>query len=273
MLGVSKSGYYDWLKRCDTPPAGRRLDTLELVAEIEAVHEEFACYGSPRVHQELLARHRKASVNRVARLMRANGIRARRGRVKSRPRAAPPSRRPEVVDLVRRRFVADRPNRLWCTDLTQIRTGEGWLYAAVILDVHSRVIVSWAVANAPKPDTALQALDAAIKARRPARGLIVHSDRGYQFTSWDWLGRLRSAGLQPSIGQVGTALDNAMMESWFSSFKNEAVYPYGMPSTRQHARRVLFNYIDFHNRRRLHSALGYQVPVIYETQQSKHPSV
>lgn len=273
MLGVSKSGYYDWLRRSTSPSRGRRQENLELVAEIEAIHREFAAYGSPRVHQELRVRKRCVSVNRVARLMRVNNIRARRGRVKSRPRSAPAARRPEVGDLVRRRFHAEQPNRLWVTDLTQIRTREGWLYAVVVLDVYSRRVLSWAVSNNDRLELATEALDTAIRSRRPERGVIVHSDRGHQFTSWAWLGRLERAGLRPSIGRVGSALDNALMESWFSSFKNEALHPYGPPATRDKARRILFNHIDFHNRRRLHSAIGYTTPTAFEARTTTAVSV
>lgn len=268
---MSKSGYYDWKKRVEGPPTARQLEERNLVAEIEAVHAEFASYGSPRVHRELRARQHCVGRHRVARLMHVNGIRARRGKTKSRPRAAPVARRPEVGDLVRRRFHADAVNTLWCTDATQIRTREGRLYAVVILDVYSRRIVSWAVSSHERLETAIEALDSAIAARRPRPGLIMHSDRGYQFTSWDWLGRLDKAGLRPSIGHVGSALDNALMESWFSSFKNEAIHPYPLPATRADARQTLFRHIDFHNRRRRHSALGYIAPVTFE-QTTNNPS-
>lgn len=264
VLGVSRSGYYDWVKREEAPPAGRRAENLELVAEIAAIHKRLPGYGSPRVHAELVAGRHRVGRHRVARLMREHGIRARRGRVKSRPRSAPPARRPEVVDLVRRRFRADEPNRLWCTDITQIRTGEGWVGAAVIIDVYSRMIVSWSVADRQHVALALEALDAAIKARRPAPGAIIHSDRGYQFTSWEWLARLRRSGLQPSIGERHSALDNALVESWFASLKNEALYPQAQPATRADARQLLLHYINFHNRSRRHSALGYTNPTTYE---------
>lgn len=270
MLGVSTSGFYGWRKRVQGPLTPRQVQERAIVAEIESVHREFACYGSPRVHQELRARQFCVGRHRVARLMRANGIVARRGKIKSRPRAAPPARRPEIVDLVRRRFRAEGPNQLWCTDATQIRTREGWLYANVIVDAYSRRVISWAVSNHHRLETALEAIDAAIAARRPRPGLIVHSDRGYQFTSWHWLRRLERSGLRPSIGQVGSALDNALIESWFSSLKNEALHPYPMPSTRNDARRILFRHIDFHNRHRRHSALGYIDPATFE--QTTNPS-
>ena len=180
MLGVSTSGYYGWLKRCSDPPAGRAAHNDALLAQIRQIHAEFAYYGSPRVHRELRSRDMSAGRHTVARLMRRHGIAAHRGKPKSRPRAAPPARRPEIVDLVKRKFRANAPNRIWFTDITMIRTGEGWLYAAVILDAFNREIVSWAVETYDSPGTALRALREAIASRHPQPGCIVHSDRGYQ---------------------------------------------------------------------------------------------
>jgi putative transposase len=268
VLGVSRSGFYDWRKR------GEQLSRREvangvLLEAINHVHRQFPAYGSPRVHQELRRREHSAGRHRVARLMRHNGMRARRGKVKSRPRAAPPRRRVEVVDLVKRNFTAEAPNRLWCVDVTQIRTREGWLYAAVLIDAYSRRVVGWSATDRDANDLPLKALQVATTSRRPGNGLIVHSDRGYQFTSGEWLDTLRRAGYQPSIGRVGTALDNALIESWFSSFKCEAIHPFGVPATRAMAQAALVRHIDFHNRERLHSYLGYTTPTGYETIQHK----
>jgi putative transposase len=264
ILGVSRSGFYAWRARLDTV-SPRQQANRRLLEEIRRVHHEYPAYGSPRVCHELRHRGRTVSVNRVAKLMKANGIRACRGRLKSRPRSAPPRRRPEVPDLVRRRFNADRPNQLWCVDTTQIRTRQGWLYAVVVIDVYSRKIISWTTSNHRSGDLALDALDTAVRIRRPPPGGIVHTDRGYQFTAWEWLAKVEAAGLRASIGRVGSAHDNALIESWFSSFKNEAIHPYPMPATIDQARRILFSHIDFHNRRRLHSALDYTNPTTYET--------
>jgi putative transposase len=206
-----------------------------------------------------------AGRHRVARLMRHEGIAARRGKVKSRPRAAPPSRRPEIVDLVKRQFRATAPNRIWFTDITMIRTGEGWLYAAVILDAFNREIVSWAVENHDSPGTALRALREAITSRRPAPGCVIHSDRGYQFTAHDWIDLTRAHHMQVSIGVEKSPLDNAAMESWFASLKKEEIYPNGTPASRVEARHRLFAYIWAYNTRRLHSTLGYQTPASYTT--------
>ena len=179
VLRVSRSGYYAWRQRM-TRPTGRAVHDLYLVEEINRIHAEFGYYGSPRVHRELLVRDHRAGRHRVARLMRVHGIHAPRCKITSRRRAAPPARRPEVVDLVRRHFTATAPNRMWFTDITQIRTGEGWLWAAVVLDAFNREVISWATAAQESPKTALQALSEAIKIRRPPKGCIIHSDRGYQ---------------------------------------------------------------------------------------------
>jgi putative transposase len=159
--------------------------------------------------------------------MRQHGIRARRGRVKTRPRSAPPSRRPEVGDRVRRRFHSPAPDRLWFTDMTAIRTGEGFLRAAVVLDAHSREVISWATDGRETPNTVIRALTDAIRIRRPTSGCIIHSDRGYQFTAHEWHNLAALNGLLVSLGERKSALDNAAMESWFASFKNEDVYPNG----------------------------------------------
>jgi putative transposase len=217
------------------------------------------------VHRELLARQCVAGRHRVARLMRLHRLQARRGKIKSRPRAAPPARRPEIADLVRRNFSAQAPNRLWFTDVTMIRTLQGFLYATVILDAFNREIVSWAVDDYDTPRTAMNAFSDAIKIRRPRAGCIIHSDRGYQFTAHDWIGLAHAHKLDVSIGERKDPRDNAAMESWFASLKKEEIYPGGLPVTRAEARSRLFNYIWQYNTRRLHSTLGYRTPLDYAT--------
>jgi putative transposase len=270
VLGVSRSGYYAWVRRLNQPSA-RAGEDQRLLEEIRAIHARFTYYGSPRIHRELVARQHHVGRHRVARLMRLHGITAARCKIKSRPRAAPPSRRPEVVDLVRRRFAADAPNTLWFTDVTQIRTGEGWLWAAVVLDAFNREVVSWVTAPRETPRTVLVALRDAVKVRRPAPGCVIHSDRGYQFTAWDWLNSARAARLRVSIGERKSCYDNAVMESWFASFKNEEIYPKGIPFTRAEGRRRLFTYIWEYNNARLHSSLGYVAPRAYAASSSSCP--
>jgi putative transposase len=271
VLGVSRSGYYGWLTRIAAGPGGRAAQDLVLVEEIQRIHARFRYYGAPRVHRGLLDRGHAVGRNRVARLMRVNGIRAARCKLRSRPRAAPPARRPDIGDLVKRDFHAVTENAVWFTDATQIRTGQGWLWAVVILDAFNREIISWATANQESPKTALAALRDALHIRRPPHGCIIHSDRGYQFTAWDWLNLATGSGLRVSFGERKSCYDNAVMESWFASFKNEEIYPNGSPFTRPEARRRLFSYIWQYNNHRTHSALGYTAPIAYATESSICP--
>ena len=180
-------------------------------------------------------------------------------------------RRPDVVDQVRRDFHADVADALWFTDITQIRTGQGWLYAAVILDAFNREVISWAVDDIDNPRTAMRALTEALQNRRPPRGCIIHSDRGYQFTAKDWQNFAVDHGIVVSIGERKDPHDNAVIESWFASFKTEELYPYGQPATRAEARARLFHYIWDYNHHRRHSTLGYVAPIIYATESSTCP--
>lgn len=262
---MSRSGYYAWRARQSAPLTGRAARDQVLLEEIVRLHAELDVYGSPRIHQELLRTNVQVGRHRVARLMRENGIVARRGRPKTHTRSVPPRRRPEIKDLVCREFERPAPNMLWFSDLTMIRTGEGYLRAAVIIDACSRRVIGSASANHETPNTAYAALRSAINDRKPPPGCIIHTDRGYQFTSWQWLDIVETAGMRPSIGQHHNALDNATMESWFGSFKNEFLHPFGQPATLAEARTTLFRYIHFYNTRRLHSSLGYLSPVTYET--------
>lgn len=271
LLMVSRSGYYDWLGRDQQQPQGRAAENLVLLEEIHRVHTDFGYYGAPRIHRALLAAGHHVGRHRVARLMRLNGIRSCRGKPKSRPRSAPPARRPEIPDLVERDFHADVPNALWFTDITQIRTSEGWLYVAVILDAFNREPVSWATAGHDTPKTAIAALTEAIKIRRPPPGCIIHSDRGYQFTAANWIELANHHRLRVSFGARRSCYDNAAMESWFASFKCEELYPGGQPATRAEARTRLFNYIWTYNTHRQHSTLGYVPPRTYAAQSSTCP--
>ena len=271
VLGVSRSGYYGWRARIERPPSNRATERLALIDQIRALHRKHRYYGSPRIHRQLLEANMQVGRHKVARLMRDNGIRARRGKIKARPRAAPPARRPEIKDLVKRDFHADTADALWFTDITQIRTHEGWLFVAVILDAFNREVISYAVDALQTPKTAVRALSEALMMRRPPLGCIIHSDRGYQFTSRDWLDLAATNGLQVSIGERKSAFDNATMESWFASFKNEELYPNGQPATRQEARARLFAYVWAYNTNRTHSSLGYTAPRTYATQSSICP--
>lgn len=260
VLGVATSSYYDWVHRVNGPPSIRAVQEKSLLEEIALIHLQFSYYGSPRVHAELRKRHRQCSRGLVARIMREYGLHARRGKPKDRPRSAPPVRKVELKDRVQQAFTAPGPNRLWFTDLTMIRTGEGVLRAAVILDAWNREVISWATADHETPATVMTALREAIRIRRPQAGCVIHSDRGYQFTSQEWADIADAGQLLLSVTQRKNPRDNAVMESWFGSFKNEDLYPRGIPATLADARLRLFRYIHEYNTVRMHSTLDYRSP-------------
>jgi putative transposase len=261
MLGVSKSGYYAWRSR---PPSKRSLEDAILTKKIREIHSRSReTYGYPRVHAELRSLGIGCGRRRVARLMRAAGLRGfmrgkRRRTTRRDPQAAP------APDLLGRDFVAGCPNRIWLADITYIPTQEGFLYLAFILDTHSRRIVGWSMGSRMRTELVVDALEMAVWRRRPSAGLVHHSDRGAQYTAISFGRRLEEVGLVPSMGRTGTALDNAMAESFIATLKTELVHRRRFPS-REVARSAIFEYLEgFYNRRRLHSALGYRSPANYE---------
>jgi putative transposase len=261
MLGVSKSGYYAWRGR---PLSERRRQDDLLTEKIRQIHSRSReTYGYPRVHAELRSLGVRCGRRRVARLMRVAGLRGcvrgkKRRTTRRDPRAAP------APDLLRRNFVAGGPNRIWLADITYIPTREGFLYLAFMLDTHSRRIVGWSMAPHMRTELVLDALEMAVWRRRPATGLVHHSDRGVQYTAISFGKRLKEVGIVPSMGRTGTALDNAMAESFIATLKSELVHRHHFPD-REAARSAIFEYLEgFYNRRRLHSALGYKCPVRYE---------
>ncbi len=261
MLEVSRSGYYEWRNRA---PSARSRRDAALTEWIEEIHERSRrTYGSPRVHAELRSLGDRCSRKRVEKLMRRAGLRGcMRGKRRSttcRGRRAAPAE-----DLVGRDFRATEVDKVWVADITYVATEEGFLYLAFILDVHSRRIVGWAMESHLGAELVVDALRMAVWRRRPAPGLIHHSDQGVQYTALSFSERLREVGITPSMGRTGTALDNAMAESFVSSLKAELVSRMKFP-TRQAARTAIFDYLEaFYNTRRLHSALGYRSPVDFE---------
>ena len=264
VLKVSKSGYYGWRHR---PPSARAKADATLAERIERVHRDSReTYGAPRVHAELRSLGVRCGRKRVARLMRKAGLvgcGGRRRKVRTtRPGTA--ERVSAVPDLVKRNFAPEAPNRLWVADITYARSWEGWLYLAFVLDAYSRKVVGWSMANHLRTELVLDALNMAIHNRRPAAGLVHHSDRGSQYTSVEFGGRLKEAGLVPSMGSVADAYDNALAESFISTLKRELLHRHSWPS-KESVRAGIFEYIEcFYNPRRRHSSLGQMSPTEYE---------
>ena len=257
VLGVSRSGYYDRVSR---PESARAAEDRGLAAEIRAGHEgSRGRYGSPRVHAELRAHGRRVGRKRVARLMRGMGLAARRKR-RFRRTTDSAHALPVAPNLLGRDFAAAAPDRVWLADLTYIWTAEGWLYLAVVLDLFSRRVVGWAMADHLGHELALAALDMAIARRRPAAGLVHHSDRGVQYAAHGYRRRLREHGMLCSMSRKGDCWDNAPMESFFATLKGELVEERDY-LTRDEARADVFQYVEgFYNRRRLHPGIGYLTP-------------
>jgi len=258
-LGVSRSGYYAWAKR---PESQRKKSDRELTAEVAAVHRESrGTYGSPRVHAELRARGRRVSQKRVARLMRQQGLAARRRRPFVRATDSKHAH-PVAPNVVARDFLPPEPNCTWAGDITYVWTAEGWLYLAVVLDLFSRRIVGWSMGERIDRQLALAALDMALAGR--AAPALHHSDRGSKYASEDYQGRLAERGITCSMSRKGNCWDNAVVESFFSSLKMELVHTRSF-RTREEAKLALFEYMEvFYNRRRRHSSLGYVSPAEYE---------
>jgi putative transposase len=236
-----------------------------LSEKIETIHRNSrATYGAPRVHAELRAIGIRCARKRVARLMRQAKLRGclRGRRMRTTHRI---SLKQAAPDLVGRNFAAvEEPDRLWVADITYVRSREGFLYVAFILDACSRRVVGWSMATHLRTELVVDALQMAIARRKPAPGLVHHSDRGVQYTSLSFGKRLEEEGLVPSMGRVGTAYDNALAESFIATLKTELLYRASWP-TRQAARTAIFEYVEgFYNTRRRHSALGYVSPAEYE---------
>jgi putative transposase len=262
VLRVSSSGFYEWRDRA---PSARAVADMALTERIREIHVmSRGTYGSPRVHAELrLGQSFRCGCKRVERLMRqANlaGIHRRRKRgLTRRDPAAQPS-----DDLVNRQFTAEHPNQLWISDITQHRTGEGWLYAAVTLDAFSRRVIGWSIAEHLRTELVIDALQMALWRRGRADGCIHHSDHGCQYTSWAFGQRLRQAGLLGSMGTVGDAYDNAACESFFATLQTELL-DRRQWTTRQELSNAIFDYIEiWYNPRRRHSTLDYLSPNDYE---------
>jgi transposase InsO family protein len=262
VLEVSKSGFYRWLH---APLGKRQLRRDELGREVTRIHKaNRGVYGSPRVCAALRQEGRSVSRNTVAEVMRSLGIRARTHR-RFRVRTTDSNHAHTIApNVVGRAFGADGPNRVWLTDITYVPTDEGWLYLAGVLDLYSRKIVGWSMADHMRAELVRDALNMALQARGPGAGLVHHSDRGVQYACEEYRRELDSHGITPSMSRRADCWDNAPKESFWGKLKTELVYLERF-ATREQARAAIFEYIEcFYNRTRLHSSLGYVSPEQFE---------
>jgi transposase InsO family protein len=262
LLGVSRTGYYVWV---DRPPSAAQTRRAELTERIRQVHgDSRGLYGSPRVHAELADRDVKVCRGTVAKLMKRAGIRSR---IKRKFRVKTTESRhahPVKANRLDRDFTAETPNRKWVVDITYVPTDEGFLYVAAVMDLCSRKIVGWQMADHLRTELCTDALEMALSARRPSASLLHHSDRGVQYCCGDYQRLLSANGIECSMSRTGNCHDNAAMESFWGTLKRELVHLENYP-TREAAKRSIFEYIEvFYNRQRRHSAIGYVSPEAFE---------
>jgi putative transposase len=260
-LSISPSGFYAWRQR---PPSKREMANQQLFKRIKAVYDDnYGVYGSPRIYRELRDQSEPCSENRVARLMRLRNLQAKQAkRYKSTTRRNKVHR--AAPNLLNRDFTAARPDEKWLADITYLRTMEGWLYLAAILDLYSRRIVGWSMSDRMTGDLTVAALQMALERRRVQSPLLHHSDQGSQYTDGTYRTLLTSHGIRASMNGVGTWYDNAPMESFFGTLKSELVH-HCTYRTHDQARADVFFYIEsFYNLRRRHSALDYVSPDAHE---------
>ncbi len=266
VLGVGRSGYYAW---CSRSASHRVQEDETLWMKIQQEHQlSRGTYGSPRIHAALHKQGVQCSQKRVARLMRLHKI---TGRKRQKRRPVTTQRDPSAIpapNLLNQEFYASAPDQKWVSDITYIETAEGWLYLASILDLFSRKVVGWAMADHMEASLVEDALQMALQQRQPEAGLLHHSDQGRQYTSVVYQNRLANAHCQISMSRTGNCYDNAAMESFFGTLKTEcATQPF---ATRAQARTAIFEFIEaWYNRQRLHSALDYLSPMEFE-QKSRH---
>lgn len=265
VLEVSSSGYFSWdasrSKRAGGPIRSHSDEAL--LAHIKAIHEQLRGeYGWPRMHKEMLVRGLRVGKERVRRLMQRHGIRAK-GKKKFVVTTDSNHKLPVAADLVQRRFTPAAPNQLWSGDITYIPTDEGWLYLAVVLELHSRQVVGWSLQVHMQTSLVKDAMLMACFRRRPPHGLIFHSDRGSQYCSKDFQDVLEQWGVHSSMSRKGNCWDNAPTESLWGRLKTACIQG-RQHATREQARQAVMDWLGFYNHSRLHSTLGYLSPMQYE---------
>ncbi|WP_425537481.1 IS3 family transposase [Phaeobacter gallaeciensis] len=266
VLGVSQSGFFAWRGR---PACQRQKQDLICLAHIRTAFAlSNGTYGSPRMHRDLIDDGHRIGRHRTARLMRENGLVARQKRRFKRTTDSEHAW-PVAPNLLAQDFEAEQPDRKWGADISYIWTAQGWLYLAVVLDLHSRRVVGWATSDRLKRGLAVEALRRAIVNREPAPGMIHHSDRGSQYCSVDYQAALRKRGILISMSGKGNCYDNSMVETFFKTIKSELIWPIAW-QTRQQAENAIARYIDgFYNPVRRHSSLGFLSPIAFERKARK----
>jgi putative transposase len=261
LLKVSASGYYEWVHRS---PSKRAEENAELAEQIKAIFEaEKHRAGSIRITEKIRQTGKKVGKNRVARIMRNKGWRAKGSR-KFKATTNSNHNLPVAPNLLEQNFQADYPNQKWVSDITYIWTEEGWLYLAVVLELYSRKVIGWAMEDRMTTSLVCAALEMALWRRKRPKDVIVHSDRGSQYCSRNYRALLADNHLICSMSKRGDCFDNAAMESWNGSLKVEAIHGERF-KTRKEAKQHIFDYIEvYYNRQRLHSKLGYLSPVDFE---------
>jgi transposase InsO family protein len=264
LLSVSRSAYYDWSKQTPSTHA-RRDDTLR--ARIKIIHSESrGTYGAPRVHRQLREEGEHTAQKRVARVMAVAGLQGREKRRFKKTTIPDKESTTQWTDLVARDFTPSHHdlNQIWVGDITYLRTWQGWAYLATVIDLASRRVIGFAIADHMRTSLILEAMLMAFKGRKPAPGLIFHSDRGSQYTSIAFRELLVQHQVRQSVSRPRQCWDNAVAESFFATLKTELIYRQSLPTVAA-ARTAVFEYIEvFYNRKRMHSALGYQSPSTYE---------
>lgn len=268
VCGVSRSAFYDWKAR---PPSQHALDDEMLAREIEAVWEASGrAYGAPRVWRWLKDQGFAVARKRVARLMAERGWRGRGPKRRWVRTTVQDSKATPAKDLVNGDFTATAPGELLVGDITYLPTWEGWLYLATVIDVYSRRVVGWSIADHMRADLVCDALRMANTTRGGLDGAIFHSDRGSQYTSGDYQELCARLGVTRSMGRTGVCWDNALAESFFATLKNELIYTRAWP-TRKGCRLAVMEWIEgFYNRRRMHSSIGYLTPLEKERRHGTH---
>jgi transposase InsO family protein len=261
VFGIAPSTYYGW--ECEQQ-CERAVRDEQLLTSVQRIFAEYrGRYGAPRVRRELLREGVGVGRKRVARLMREAGLRAK-SRRKYKPTTDSNHSLPVAPNLIARDFHTERPDVAWVSDITYLWTRQGWLYLAVILDLYSRKVVGWRLSDRMTASLVCEALDDAARQRRPARGLVFHSDRGSQYASHAFRRRLQRRNMRQSMSRRGNCWDNAVAESFFATLKKELVRGRAF-DTRDQARSEVFEYIEvFYNRRRTHSLLNYETPDAFE---------